>query len=234
MTGFRLKTGGHINRDKPISFTFDGKAISGFEGDVATSALLASGDRIFGRGFKYHRPRGVMSAGAEEGGALFQMYDGSARIANVKGPLIEIHNQLALSGQNGLPSVRFDVMAINGLFKSFLTAGFYYKTFMGPFSNTKFWMLCERFIRKAAGMGAATRDADPDNLISLMAFAIFLSLAQVLLASLRLLKRLKLASAFGLWNKIFKLAAGIYPQMKHLTLLGYKRWSIAFWQLAAC
>ena len=163
MTGFRLKTGGHINRDKPISFTFDGKAISGFEGDVATSALLASGDRIFGRGFKYHRPRGVMSAGAEEGGALFQMYDGSARIANVKGPLIEIHNQLALSGQNGLPSVRFDVMAINGLFKSFLTAGFYYKTFMGPFSNTKFWMLCERFIRKAAGMGAATRDADPDN-----------------------------------------------------------------------
>ena len=102
-------------------------------------------------------------AGAEEGGALFQMYDGSARIANVKGPLIEIHNQLALSGQNGLPSVRFDVMAINGLFKSFLTAGFYYKTFMGPFSNTKFWMLCERFIRKAAGMGAATRDADPDN-----------------------------------------------------------------------
>lgn len=162
MTGFRLDKGGLINRAKPVSFTFDGRDISGFEGDVASAALLASGERIVGRGFKYHRPRGVMSAGAEEGGALFQMHDGDKRIANVKGPLVEIHDGLALSGQNGFPSVRFDLMAINGLFKPFLTAGFYYKTFMGPFSNTRFWMFCERFIRRAAGMGAASREDDPD------------------------------------------------------------------------
>ena len=163
MTGFRLPQKGLIQRDKSVTFTFDGKAIQGFEGDVATSALLASGERIFGRGFKYHRPRGVMSAGAEEGGALFQMYEDDARVANVKGPLIEIHEGLALSGQNGFPSVRFDLMAVNGLMKPFLTAGFYYKTFMGPFSNTKFWMFCERFIRKAAGMGRATTKPDPDR-----------------------------------------------------------------------
>ena len=163
MTGFRLPQKGLIHRDKAVNFTFDGKAIQGFEGDVATSALLASGERIFGRGFKYHRPRGVMSAGAEEGGALFQMYEDDARVANVKGPLIEIHEGLALSGQNGFPSVRFDLMAVNGLMKPFLTAGFYYKTFMGPFANTKFWMFCERFIRKAAGMGRATTKPDPDR-----------------------------------------------------------------------
>ena len=163
MTGFRLQKGGLINRKKLVSFTFDGRVISGFEGDVATAAMMASGERIVGRGFKYHRPRGIMSAGAEEGGALFQMNEGESRIANVKGPLVEIHDGLSLSGQNGLPSVRFDLMAINGLFQSFLTAGFYYKTFMGPFSNTKFWMFCERFIRKAAGMGAASREADPDH-----------------------------------------------------------------------
>ncbi|MGC6529961.1 MAG: FAD-dependent oxidoreductase [Candidatus Puniceispirillaceae bacterium] len=163
MTGFRLAQGGLINRNKPLSFTFDGKQISGFEGDVATAALLASGERIFGRGFKYHRPRGVMSSGAEEGGALFQMYNGASRIANVKGPMIEAHDDLILSSQNAFPSVKFDVGAVNGLFQSFLTAGFYYKTFMGPFSNTKFWMFCERFIRKAAGMGAASREADPDH-----------------------------------------------------------------------
>ena len=162
MTGFRLEKGGRIHRDKPVTFTFDGKIIKGFEGDVATSALLASGDRIFGRGFKYHRPRGVMSAGAEEGGALFQMYDGDRRIANVKGPLIEIHESLALSGQNGFPSVRFDLAAVNGLLKPFFSAGFYYKTFMGPFANTKFWMMCETIIRKAAGMGTASRFRDPD------------------------------------------------------------------------
>ena len=163
MTGFRLQKGGLINRKKLVSFTFDGRVISGFEGDVATAAIMASGERIVGRGFKYHRPRGVMSAGPEEGGALFQMNEGESRIANVKGPLIEIHDGLSLSGQNGLPSVRFDLMAINGLFQSFLTAGFYYKTFMGPFSNTKFWMLCEGFIRKAAGMGTASRESDPDH-----------------------------------------------------------------------
>ena len=162
MTGFRLAKGGRINRAKPVRFTFDGKVINGFEGDVATSAMLASGERIFGRGFKYHRPRGVMSAGAEEGGALFQMYDGDRRIANVKGPLIEIHEDLALSGQNGFPSVRFDLASVNGLLKPFFSAGFYYKTFMGPFANTKFWMMCEAIIRKAAGMGTASRAADPD------------------------------------------------------------------------
>ena len=163
MTGFRLPQKGLIKHHKPVTFTFDGRVIQGFEGDVATSALLASGERIFGRGFKYHRPRGVMSAGPEEGGALFQMYEDAARVANVKGPLIEIHEGLALSGQNGFPSVRFDLMAVNGLMKPFLTAGFYYKTFMGPFSNTKFWMFCETFIRKAAGMGRATTKTDPDR-----------------------------------------------------------------------
>ena len=162
MSGFRLKTGGLINRDKPVQFTFDGRSITGFEGDVATAALLAAGERVVGRGFKYHRPRGVMSAGPEEGGALFQMYDGAERIANVKGPMIELHDGLVLSGQNGFPSVRFDLMAVNNLFQSFLTAGFYYKTFMGPFSNTRFWMFCEKFIRKAAGMGAASTQDDPD------------------------------------------------------------------------
>ena len=163
MTGFRLQKGGLIDRNKPVSFSFDGRHISGFEGDTATAALLAAGERVVGRGFKYHRPRGVMSAGAEEGGALFQMHDGARRVANVKGPMIEIHDGLALSGQNGFPSVRFDLMAVNGLFTSFFTAGFYYKTFMGPFSNTKFWMFCERFIRKAAGMGQASRESDPDQ-----------------------------------------------------------------------
>ena len=162
MTGYRLSHKGRINRSHPVTFTFDGQKIQGFDGDVATSALLASGTRIFGRGFKYHRPRGVMSAGAEEGGALFQMGHGADRVANVKGPLVEIHDGLALTGQNAFPSVRFDVGAVNGLFKPFLTAGFYYKTFMGPFANTKFWMLCEHFIRKAAGMGRASREPDPD------------------------------------------------------------------------
>ena len=163
MTGFRLNKGGRIQREKLVRFTFDGKVINGFEGDVATSALLATGERVFGRGFKYHRPRGVMSAGAEEGGALFQMHDDARRIANVKGPLIEIHEDLALSGQNGFPSVRFDIAAVNGMLKPFFSAGFYYKTFMGPFANTKFWMMCETIIRKAAGMGTASRKADPDS-----------------------------------------------------------------------
>ena len=105
MTGFRLQKGGLIDRNKPVTFTFDGREIDGFEGDVATSALLADGARIVGRGFKYHRPRGIMSAGAEEGGALFSAQDGNERVANVKGPLVEVHEGLALFGQNGIKPV---------------------------------------------------------------------------------------------------------------------------------
>ena len=133
MTGYRLSQKGRINRSSPVSFTFDGQKIEGFEGDVATSALLASGERIFGRGFKYHRPRGVMSAGAEEGGALFQMGHGADRVANVKGPLVEIHEGLELTGQNAFPSVRFDVGAVNGLFKPFFDSWVLLQNLHGSF-----------------------------------------------------------------------------------------------------
>ena len=162
MTGFRRKTGGLINRKKPVEFRFNGKRVSGFEGDTISSALLASGIQLVGRSFKYHRPRGVMSAGPEEGGALFNVNDGARRIANVKGSMAEIAPDMAVYSQNAWPSVRFDIGEINSLAAPFITAGFYYKTFMGPFASTKFWMMCEHFIRKAAGLGTASQIEDPD------------------------------------------------------------------------
>ena len=160
MTGFRLDKGGLIDRRQKIKFCFNGREVTGFKGDTIASALMASGHMLVGRSFKYHRPRGIMSAGVEEGGALFNVGDGAARIPNVKGTVTEIRKGLKVYSQNAFPSPRFDLGAVNGLIAPFITAGFYYKTFMGPFANTKFWMLCERFIRKAAGLGRASREAD--------------------------------------------------------------------------
>ena len=162
MTGYRTQTGGLINRKKTVSFRFNGRRVSGFEGDTIASALLASGQQMVGRSFKYHRPRGVMSAGVEEGGALFNLGDGAERVPNVKGTVAEIAPDINVTSQNVWPSLHYDIGAVNGLISPFITAGFYYKTFMGPFANTRFWMMCEHFIRKAAGLGEASRLADPD------------------------------------------------------------------------
>ena len=162
MTGYRTQTGGLINRKKTVSFRFNGRRVSGFEGDTFASALLASGQQMVGRSFKYHRPRGVMSTGVEEGGALFNLGDGAERVPNVKGTVAEIAPDINVTSQNVWPSLHYDIGAVNGLISPFITAGFYYKTFMGPFANTRFWMMCEHFIRKAAGLGEASRLADPD------------------------------------------------------------------------
>ena len=168
MTARRLATGGRIDRAKPINFTWDGKAFSGYQGDTLASALLASGEKVFGRSFKYHRPRGVMSAGVEESGAIVTVGSGNRTEPNVKATTQELYEGLEAFGQNAWPNVRFDVGAVSGLFGRFFAAGFYYKTFMGlpPFEwgrGTGLWMQYEKIIRKAAGMGTASREADPDH-----------------------------------------------------------------------
>ena len=97
MTGYRLERGGLIDRRRKISFRFNGRSVSGYKGDTVASALLASGHMVVGRSFKYHRPRGVMSAGVEEGGALFTTGESDARIPNVKGPVAELKDGLIVS-----------------------------------------------------------------------------------------------------------------------------------------
>ncbi|MCA0434224.1 MAG: (2Fe-2S)-binding protein [Proteobacteria bacterium] len=155
MTGFRrLDTGGRIDRGKTITFTYDGSRAFGFAGDTLASALLASGRVLVARSFKYHRPRGFLSAGPEEPNGLFTVGDEP----NTPGTLCEIHEGLAAKSQNAWPSPDFDLMAINGLASPIFGAGFYYKTFMGPFRKS--WMFYEPFIRKAAGLGIASASAD--------------------------------------------------------------------------
>lgn len=167
MTARRLEKGGRIDRTRPISFHWDGQTYRGFEGDTLASALMANGQRVLGRSFKYHRPRGIMSAGVEESGAIVSVGSGSRHEPNVKATMQELYDGLEAKGQNGWPNVRFDLGAVNGLFGRFFSAGFYYKTFMGlpPFEwgrGTGLWMQYEKLIRNAAGMGAASRDPDPD------------------------------------------------------------------------
>jgi methylglutamate dehydrogenase subunit C len=157
MSSFRRTSAkGHIDRAKPISFDYNGKTLSGFEGDTIASALLANGHDIIGRSFKYHRPRGFLSAGLEEPNGLFTLGQGPETVPNVIGTTTFLKPGMKVKSQNAWPSPRFDVMAINSLAAPLFTAGFYYKTFMGPFKRS--WMFYEPFIRKAAGLGKATID----------------------------------------------------------------------------
>ncbi|ARQ13079.1 sarcosine oxidase alpha subunit SoxA 2 (plasmid) [Rhizobium etli] len=160
MTSFRLSSGGRIDRATTLGFSFDGKALEGHPGDTLASALLANGIKLVGRSFKYHRPRGILTAGAAEPNALVTTGSGGRTEPNTRATMIELYGGLAAKSQNRWPSLSFDVGAVNGLLAPFLSAGFYYKTFMWP---AALWeKLYEPVIRKAAGLGRASYEADPD------------------------------------------------------------------------
>ncbi len=156
----RLATGGRIARGHSLKFRFDGKSYTGLSGDTLASALLANGVKLAGRSFKYHRPRGIYSAGPEEPNALMQLRTGAHTEPNTRATVTELFDGLEAASQNRWPSLRFDWRAVNQLFSVFLPAGFYYKTFMWP---KKFWMFYEQQIRRAAGLGKAPLQKDPDH-----------------------------------------------------------------------
>ncbi len=164
----RLKTGGLIDRSRPLRAQFDGRELSGFAGDTLASALIAAGNRLVARSFKYHRPRGIVAAGSEEPNALVELRSGARREPNTKATTIELYEGLQARSQNRWPSLGFDLLAAGSWFGPLLPAGFYYKTFMWPAS---FWeRVYEPLIRRAAGLGRAAGATDPDRYEQAYAF----------------------------------------------------------------
>ena len=159
MTGFRLNTAGSsIDRSQPLSFRYEGQLYRGLQGDTLASALIANGVMVTGRSFKYHRPRGIVAAGAAETNALMQLETGGLATPNVPATMIALYEGLQAQPVNCWPSARFDIGAINRLLAPVLSAGFYYKTFKWPS-----WSWYEGFIRRAAGLGKAPEAADPQR-----------------------------------------------------------------------
>ncbi|MDX2154869.1 MAG: sarcosine oxidase subunit alpha family protein [Hyphomicrobiaceae bacterium] len=166
---FRTINGGRIDRTRRLSFTFDGKPLTGHPGDTLASALLASGVHLVGRSFKYHRPRGILSAGSEEPNALVTVRRGWRRATpNLRATEVELYDGLVAESQNRWPSLAFDLASVNDRLAPLLSAGFYYKTFMGPRwgrlgANGAWTRLYEPLIRRMAGLGRAPLDSDPDR-----------------------------------------------------------------------
>ncbi|MBT8153663.1 sarcosine oxidase subunit alpha family protein [Epibacterium ulvae] len=153
--------GGLIDRSKPISFSFNGKTYGGFQGDMLASALLANDVQMVGRSFKYHRPRGIFSAGSEEPNALVTLRSDAWQEPNTRATVTELFDGLEARSQNHVGPLKHDLMAVNDLMAPFLSAGFYYKTFMWP---RAFWeKIYEPAIRRAAGLGSLSMLPDPDD-----------------------------------------------------------------------
>ncbi|MBT3172044.1 MAG: FAD-dependent oxidoreductase, partial [Rhodospirillaceae bacterium] len=153
----RLDVGARIDRSRRLRFHFNGKPYEGFAGDTLASALLANGVRVVARSFKYHRPRGIYSAGMEEPNALVQLGGGASSEPNLRATQVELFDGLEAASVNCWPSVNFDIWALNDRVSGLLPAGFYYKTFMWPKS---FWHSYEKVIRKGAGLGTAPEMPD--------------------------------------------------------------------------
>ena len=162
MTGPARTSGGET-----VNFTFDGKLLKARPGDTLAAALLAGGIGLVGRSFKYHRPRGIMTSGVEEPNALVTVGTGGRSEPNTRATDVFVYEGLAARSQNCWPSLRFDLGAVFGLVSRALPPGFYYKTFFG---SAKRWLFYEYFIRRAAGLGNAPTEADPDRFAQRAAF----------------------------------------------------------------
>jgi heterotetrameric sarcosine oxidase alpha subunit len=161
MSAYRLASGGLVDRSRALNFSFDGKVMKGFDGDTLASALLANDQLLVGRSFKYHRPRGIVTAGSAEPNALVSIGSGGRTEPNTRATVAELYQGLSAISQNRWPSLKYDIGSLNSLLSAFLGAGFYYKTFMWP---AAFWeKVYEPFIRRAAGLGKAVMQADPDR-----------------------------------------------------------------------
>ncbi|MBT9552504.1 MAG: sarcosine oxidase subunit alpha family protein [Hydrogenophaga sp.] len=156
----RLSTGGRIDRRRSLNFSFNGRAYQGLEGDTLASALLANGVSMVARSWKYHRPRGILSAGVEEPNALVQLFDGARTVPNARMTEVSLVEGLNARSIHAKPSIEFDTGAVNGWFSRLIPAGFYYKTFM---ASQAAWHFFEKHIRAASGLGHSPSEADPDR-----------------------------------------------------------------------
>ncbi|MEZ5780342.1 MAG: sarcosine oxidase subunit alpha [Rhizobiaceae bacterium] len=159
---YRIAGAGRLTPARTARFSFDGTSFTGLQGDTLASALLANGVHLVGRSFKYHRPRGILSAGAEEPNALVTIErDAARKTPNVRATVQELYDGLKAKSQNRWPSLSFDVGAVNDVASPMFSAGFYYKTFMWP--QAAWEKLYEPTIRAAAGLGVAPDQPDPDH-----------------------------------------------------------------------
>lgn len=156
----RAASGGLIDRSRLIHFRFNGRDYTGHPGDTLASALIANGVKLLARSFKYHRPRGIFAAGIDEPNALVRVGEGATAEPNLRATQIPLREGLVAQSQNCWPSVDWDIGALIGLAAPLFPAGFYYKTFMWPRAA---WPLFEHVIRRAAGLGVAPTEADPDR-----------------------------------------------------------------------
>jgi len=150
-----------VDRTRTIKFAFNDQLYRAHPGDTLASALLANDIRVVGRSFKYHRPRGIFSSGAEEPNALVELHRGARREPNTRATVTEVFDGLHSRSQNHRGPLGFDLMAVNDYLSPFLSAGFYYKTFMWP---KAFWeKVYEPVIRASAGLGSLSGLPDPDS-----------------------------------------------------------------------
>jgi heterotetrameric sarcosine oxidase alpha subunit len=164
----RVEGKGLIDRKTPIRFRFDGRDLAGFKGDTLASALIANDVKLIGRSFKYHRPRGLMTAGSEDPNGLVEIIEDRQQTPNTRATVQEIHEGMEAKSQNRWPSLDYDLLSVNDLLSPFLSAGFYYKTFMWP---RAFWeRLYEPLIRRAAGLGSLSGRHDEADYEKAFAF----------------------------------------------------------------
>jgi sarcosine oxidase, subunit alpha len=152
-----VQPGERLNREREVTFSFCGKPIRAFEGDTLGSALFASGQRVFSRSFKYHRPRGLLCCSGSCPNCMMTV-DG---VPNVRICAEPVREGASVRQQNVWGSLEHDALAITDKMGGpFTPVGFYYRTMIRP---RWAWPLYEKFLRNVAGLGKLDKHAGRKN-----------------------------------------------------------------------
>jgi sarcosine oxidase subunit alpha len=139
--------GERLDRSRAVVFSFRGKPVHAYGGDTIGSALFESGQRVFSRSFKYHRPRGLLCCSGSCPNCMMTV-DGTP---NVRVCVEPARAGAVVEPQNVLGSLERDLLSITDkIGRPFTPVGFYYRTMIRP---RRFWPLYEKFLRNVAGLG---------------------------------------------------------------------------------
>ncbi|MBM3945688.1 MAG: FAD-dependent oxidoreductase, partial [SAR202 cluster bacterium] len=154
--GLRLpaRPGQVVDRTRKVTFTYNGKSVTAFNGDTIASALYASGITIFSRSFKYHRPRGLLCVSGRCVNCLVAV-DG---VPNVRACTEPVREGITVTSQNAWPSVDNDALSVLDRFDWAMPVGFYYKAFHQP---KYMWKVVQPIIRRVGGLGSLDISANP-------------------------------------------------------------------------
>ena len=144
-----------------VTFTFDGREVEGVEGEPLAVALLADGQAVISRSFRFHRPRGLMCSTGLCGWCECEV-DG---VPSVRSCRVPVREGRVARGEHAWPSVEHDALAGLGTLSRWIPPTFYHHRFLWPRSLRKRYLDVIRGFGGRGTLRVGRTDARSDGFV---------------------------------------------------------------------